>query len=95
MAAPNGAGTGRHEPLFREWLDQTEFDAAIWTDLKSNFEAKTGHPFTVESGMSYLQRLEGEARNAAWEYLERAPAIVQTPLRRRLVAEGWIVVRSD
>jgi hypothetical protein len=77
------------------WLVEKDLPEVIWTDLKPNFEEKVGRPFTVESAMSYLLQLEGETRAAAWEYLERAPIAIQTPLRRRLVQDGWIVPISD
>lgn len=79
----------------REWLREVGLDAVVWTDLKPNFREKVGHQFSVEAAMSYLQQVEGQTRRLAWEYLERAPVAVQTPLRRRLIGEGWIRVRSD
>jgi hypothetical protein len=79
----------------RIWLRETAMDAVIWTDLKPNFRETLGSEFSVEEAMSYLKRLNGNTRLKAWEYLEKAPAAVQTPLRRRLVEEGWIVVRSE
>jgi len=78
----------------REWLRKVGLDAVIWTDLKPNFREKCGYQFSVEAAMSYLRQLEGQTRSLAWEYLERAPVAVQTPLRRRLIAEGWIQMRS-
>jgi len=78
----------------RAWLREVALDAVIWTDLRSNFVKKVGLPFSIESAMSYLEQLEGQTRGLAWEYLERAPISVETPLRRRLIEEAWIRVRA-
>jgi len=91
----SGATSDRVVDSIRIWLNESVMDAVIWTDLKPNFREALGIEFSVEQAMSYLQQLTGETRRAAWEYLERAPVAVQTPLRQRLVDEGWITVRSE
>ncbi len=77
------------------WAQDASLAAVIWTDLKPNFDRKLGGPFSVDSALAYLQSLQGDARRLAWEYLERAPAGVQTPLRRCLVEEGLIRIRTE
>jgi len=74
----------------RSWLDATAFDAAIWTALPSNFESKTGRPFTVEHAIAYLEALPLSVRAQALNYVANAPCEVVTPLRRKLVELGWI-----
>lgn len=58
------------------WASRKEFDAAIWTDLQRNFQEKTGNPFNQENALAYVGSLQGEKRELAKEYLERAPANV-------------------
>ncbi len=68
------------------WSTAQRFDAVVWTDLQSNFPAKTGKPFSVDTAMAYLQRLPQAGRRAASEYINKAPAFVATPLRRKVAA---------
>lgn len=58
------------------WASRKEFDAAIWTDLQRNFQEKTGQPFNQENAITYVRSLQGEKRELAKEYLERAPVNV-------------------
>jgi len=69
----------------RLWAKQRKFDAAIWTALPSNFQDKTGQPFSVHAGMDYLENLYYTTRAKALDYIRQAPPEVITPLRRRLV----------
>lgn len=73
----------------RSWLAATNFDAAIWTALGSNFESATGCPFTVNNAVAYLEALPESAREQALKYFRNAPREVDTPLRRRLIDLGW------
>ena len=69
-----------------QWCGTAAFDAAVWTALGSNFREKRGTPFTVAAAMTYLAQLSGEQRTLAFEYINRAPVEVDTPLRRALAA---------
>ena len=74
----------------RSWLAATDFAAAIWTALDSNFESTIGRPFTIENAIGYLEALPVSARERALNYFRKSPHEVDTPLRRRLVDLGWI-----
>jgi hypothetical protein len=63
------------------WADEKGFDAAVWTDLASNFEAITHQSFSVAAALAYLKGLREPEWRAAFEYLDRAPGFVRTPLR--------------
>ncbi|WP_085936101.1 hypothetical protein [Enhydrobacter aerosaccus] len=67
------------------WAIAQGFDAVVWTDLQSNFRQKTGRSFSVDAAVAYLQHLPKDGRRAAFEYINKAPAFVDTPLRRRVV----------
>ncbi len=96
--AINGESKGRDPEVvatIEAWLSTTSMSAVIWTDLSADFQKKTGRPFSVDNAIAYLRGLGGEERDAAFEYLERAPASVQTPLRRRAIAAGLIAVGPE
>lgn len=66
------------------WADQRGIDVVVWTGLPSNFEKKTGRPFSVENAIRHLQSLPADAKPGAAEYVWRAPDFVTTPLRTAL-----------
>ena len=74
----------------KDWAVDNKWDGVIWTGLPSNFEDIKNVPFTVENGLTYLKGLGAEKRAKAWEYIERAPEEVVTPLRQALVEKGWV-----
>jgi hypothetical protein len=75
------------------WTESSGYDAAIWTALASNFDewGKGGEPFSVTAAIRYLETLKGQDAAAfahALEYIQKAPAEVQTPVRDA-VARRW------
>jgi hypothetical protein len=82
----------------KSWLEvHPDLEAVIWTDLRSNFEAKTGGTsFTVESGIAWLQELVRANRHQrAEEYLRKAPPQTETRLRARArEVFGWTNVEA-
>lgn len=82
-----------HQPaaeIIRTWARKFAFDAAIWTDLAPNFHQKTGDKFSPARAEEYLRGLPRGAAFRAREYIVRAPAEVDTPVRRRLENTGWL-----
>lgn len=71
------------------WLEKKQLDAAVWTNLKSNFEEVCGSPFSVEAAIRHLQSLEPEPKVIAAEYIWRAPDFVQTELRKAIEVHPW------
>lgn len=78
----------------RAWAHENGFDGVIWTDLPSNFEEKTGEPFSVVRAEACLRQLPATEADRARAYIVNAPAEVQTPLRRRLLESGWLALNS-
>ena len=76
--------------IIKAWALDNKWDGVIWTGLPSNFEDIKNVPFTKENGLTYLRSLAGEKRAQAWEYIDRAPEEVLTPLRQVLVEKGWV-----
>jgi hypothetical protein len=85
--------TGRHPhavETIADWAINSGYDAAIWTALDSHFESRTKEPFSVNAAMRFLENLElhdGEAFARALEYIRRAPAATQTPVREAAAAQ--------
>jgi hypothetical protein len=73
-----------------EWLEsQRGIDAAIWTNLPSNWDSKQHTPFSPEDAAQYVLNLQdrqdhGVSFRRAAEYVRNAPSQVQTPVRRLL-----------
>jgi hypothetical protein len=89
----NGPNQFRDKPTFEAiaaWANTKALDGVVWTDLRSNFVKETGKSFSVENALDYLARLEGEAKIKAEEYFKKAPAFVQTPLRKAWNEENGI-----
>jgi hypothetical protein len=72
------------------WLNsQTSVDAAIWTNLTSNWDSKQRTPFSAEAAAEYVLSLRncpdhGVSFRRAAEYIRNAPSQVQTPVRHLL-----------
>lgn len=64
------------------WLDTVQYDAAIWTDCKTNFESLTGKIFTARNALDYLYNLPESGKTEAKKYILNAPDKVSTPLRK-------------
>lgn len=96
--------SGRQSPVATEahpqvvatiaaWAESLGYDAAVWTALTSNFDAwgKGGELFSVTAALRYLETLESEdgAKFArALNYIRKAPAEVETPVREE-VSKRW------
>ena len=73
------------------WCAARGFDAVVWTALKPKFEGVSGNaPATAEAALTYLKQLDAGRMAKAQEYVERAPAQVQTAFRAVFEQElGW------
>ncbi len=76
--------------LIRIWAGRRGFDAVVWTDLPSNFETEAKKAFTVENALLHLKSLDEAGTKRAREYIIRAPAEIDTPLRRAITADAWL-----
>jgi hypothetical protein len=84
---------GRPEPTnilrLADWGQGNGFDAVIWTALEPKFPDWKGLP-SGEAVIAYLAGLDGTERDAAEEYIRRAPAQIATVYRRQIEdALGW------
>lgn len=74
----------RSVALLGRWLAGNSFDAVIWTALPSNFAARSefGAAFTVPEALRHLGTLPQDSLEASLAYFRKAPAEIETPLRR-------------
>lgn len=73
----------------KEWAKAAGVDCAIWAELPSNFKAHSGRDFTLDNALRYLKELPKAMVEQAKQYVDLAPASIDTPLRQKLRAEGW------
>ncbi len=71
------------------WIQNSSYDSAVWTDGTRNFEALTGRRFDLQAAMDHLRALSGDGLSEARQYIDNAPAGVDTPLRRALKDSSW------
>jgi hypothetical protein len=71
----------------KKWAVEHKFNAVIWTDLSPEFPDK---PFTVNRAVKYLKSLNPQQSTVARRYIQQAPAEVITPLRIKLIEDGWL-----
>jgi hypothetical protein len=64
-----------------QWAQTRDYDAVIWTALGIKFKETTGINFSVGAALCYLESLDAAKRANALDYIRRAPAEVQTPVR--------------
>lgn len=70
-----------------EWIDLTDFDAVIWTNLKENWQEKT------KDRIEYLKSLKGETKNLAEEYIRKTPEQIRTEYRLKIEDElNWLPI---
>lgn len=79
---------GMAEPI-KAWARSHDVDVVIWAELPANFSNHTGRDFSLDAAVTYLGELPRVLVEQAREYVNRAPAAIDTPLRRKLAAEGW------
>ncbi len=77
------------------WLSINEFDAVIWTDLKSNFLDKLGFAFSETDALNYLKYLTLDKQIIAEEYIRKAPLEINTHLRQKIEDElKWYTLKQ-
>lgn len=73
------------------WLGTIKYDAAIYTNLKSNFDTHFGQDFSPELAVAYHRDLEKkEIAVCAKEYFTKSPPQITTVTSNKIVKElGW------
>ena len=86
-----GQSFGRPQVAFKiaNWCRMGGWRGAVWTDLHPTFTATTGAVFSRETAHAYLKTLTEDALEEAVRYIENAPALTNTRLRRHLRDDPW------
>ena len=78
-------------PELSEWALARNVDSVIWTKLPPKPKGKDNRPPGVEDVLRHLRELSGTKRDAAEQYIRRAPRQIDTAYRRRIEAElQWL-----
>ena len=78
-------------PKLSKWALARNIDSVVWTKLRLKFNGDDTWQPNVEDVLRYLQALTGTARDAAEQYIRRAPRQIDTAYRRRIEAElQWL-----
>lgn len=63
---------------------KSNYDAAVWTALPSQFKEQTSMDFSIDNALGYLRSLPKSAKENALEYIQKAPKEVVTPVRSEI-----------
>jgi len=64
-----------------DWLRAKDIAGVTWTALPPNFPAKRQREFSIDEALAHLASLSIDEMKNALNYIRKAPAQVQTPLR--------------
>ncbi|MXZ28670.1 hypothetical protein F4212_08740 [Candidatus Poribacteria bacterium] len=81
-------------PKLSEWTRARNIDSVIWTALPPGLKGNENEQPSVEDVLRYLRELTGTARDAAEQYIRRAPRQIDTAYRRRIEAELYWLPRD-
>jgi hypothetical protein len=68
----------------RSWATKKKLDAAVWTDLPSNFNEEKRKELNENNVIEYLKSLQGEELQKAKKYIEKAPPQIMTKFRPKI-----------
>lgn len=71
----------------RNWIETTDFDSVIWTNLSENWELKNEKKVVIETidpdhRIDYLKKLKGNQSALAEEYIRNTPKQIDTQYRK-------------
>lgn len=76
--------------VIKRWARRKHVDSVVWTDLPTNFLAKTGKKFNSDNVVNYLISLHDGSRREAEKYVRRAPRQIRTKTRKIIEDRfGW------
>lgn len=75
-----------------DWINNTDIDAVIWTNLGENWEVKNDNGEVIDTIVSnervdYLKKLKNHKRALAEEYIRRTPTQIKTHYRSLIEKE--------
>lgn len=77
-----------------EWINNTDIDAVIWTNLEEKWDIKNDDGKVIEivpdERVDYLKKLKNHKRALAEEYIRRTPTQIKSHYRSLIEKElGW------
>lgn len=82
------------DPIVRQWCNQHQARAAVWTAIPPNFTEELGTAFSVNAAMQYLEQLPEADQKSVLEYIQNTPADITTPFRQKIEA-AWAIDREQ
>jgi hypothetical protein len=74
----------------RNWAQELQVDAVVWTNLCPRFRGRDGTIPSSREVVSYLRGLRGRTRNDARRYIRMTPKQIDTDYRRAIEDKlGW------
>ena len=79
----------------KNWIQTTDFDAVIWTDLPENWEIRNEEKVVIKTidpndRIDYLQNLKGSQSALAEEYIRNTPKQIATKYKTQIIKTlGW------
>lgn len=79
----------------KNWIQTTDFDAVIWTNLPENWEIRNEDKVVIKTidpnnRIEYLQNLKGSESALAEEYIRNTPKQITTKYRNQIIKTlGW------
>lgn len=76
----------------RNWIQTTDFDAVIWTNLPEKWilNEENKKEFDSNGRIKYLQSLKGNQSAVAEEYIRNTPKQIATTYRKQIIETlGW------
>jgi hypothetical protein len=70
--------------IVRQWCQEQQIPAAIWTAIPPNFKEELGVEFSVEAAMQYFEQLPQPDQDSVVEYIQNTPSEITTPFRQKL-----------
>ena len=79
----------------KNWIQTTDFDAVIWTNLPENWEIRNEKKVVIKTidpnnRIEYLQNLKGSESALAEQYIRNTPKQIATTYRKQIIEIlGW------
>lgn len=85
--------TFKHGQELKEWVDKSDIDAVIWTDLAEKWSVKLCANICPDNRIDYLKSLKGNKSVRAEEYIRKTPIQIKTKYRDLIEKElKWLPI---
>lgn len=85
--------TFKYGQNIKGWIDNTDIDAVIWTDLTEKWSIKSDTNLNPDNRINYLKSLRGNKYVRAEEYIRKTPIQIKTKYRALIEQElKWVPI---